>query len=182
MNIYEKLEQLQQEFKAPKSEFNAHGGFKYRSLEKMLEPLKPMLTKHKVALIFTDTLESCADVPHIVAHAKLINLEDISESVEVTASAQEAAIQKGMQAAQISGSTSSYARKYALSALLLVDETEELDSKQGDQTDFQAEITRAQDIKTLVELFNRMSPEEKKVFADALSDKKQELINAEHND
>jgi hypothetical protein len=145
MNIYEKLEVLQQEYKAPKSEYNSHGGFKYRTLEKMLETLKPMLKKHKVMLLFKDTLENCADTPHIVAHANLINLETPEEQITVTSMAQEAAIQKGMQAAQISGSTSSYARKYALAALLLVDESEEIDSKQGDQTDWDAEIKAAKD-------------------------------------
>lgn len=137
MNIYEKLEKLQQEYKAPKTEYNRHGGFKYRSIEKMLETLKPLLKKHKVALMFKDTLENCADVPHIVAHAILINLEDNKEAVESTASAQEAAVQKGMQAAQISGSTSSYARKYALSALLLVDDNDDPDT--GNQTASAAE-------------------------------------------
>lgn len=131
MTIYEKLELIQEEFKSPKTEYNSHGGFKFRSLEPMLKDLKPILKKNKALLVFNDTLENCADTPHIVAHAILINLEDVTERVEATSSAQEAAIQKGMQAAQISGSTSSYARKYALSALLLVDENEDLDSKDG---------------------------------------------------
>jgi len=133
MNLFEKLAALQQEFKGAKSEYNAHGGFKYRSLEPMMKELKPLLNKHKVMVIFSDSLENCADTPHIVAHVKLINLEKPDEIIEVTSSAQEAAVQKGMQAAQISGSTSSYARKYALSGLLAVDENEDLDSKDQNQ-------------------------------------------------
>lgn len=129
MNICEKLELIQQEFKGIKSEYNAHGGFKYRSLEPMMRELKPLLKKHKMIVVFSDSLENCADTPHIVAHVKLINLEETKEFIEVTASAQEAAVQKGMQAAQISGSTSSYARKYALSGLLAVDEEEDFDTK-----------------------------------------------------
>lgn len=133
MTIYEKLEALQQEFKGAKSEFNKHGGFKYRSLEPMMKELKPLLKKHKTMVIFSDTLQDCSETPHVVAHVTLINLENTEESIEVTAAAQEAAIQKGMQAAQISGSTSSYARKYALSGLLAVDENEDLDSKSSSQ-------------------------------------------------
>ena len=177
MKIYEMLEVLQQEYKAPKSEYNAHGGFKYRTLEKMLETLKPMLKKHKVMLLFKDTLESCADTPHIVAHACLINLEDPQEQINVTATAQEAAIQKGMQAAQISGSTSSYARKYALAALLLVDESEEIDSKQGDQTDWEAEIKASKNVKQLMSIFNRMDANTKKEYTETLSVKKKELLD-----
>lgn len=177
MNIYEKLEVLQHEFKAPKSEYNAHGGFKYRTLEKMLEALKPILKKHKVVLIFKDTLENCADTPHIVAQATLINLETPDEQITVTSMAQEAAIQKGMQAAQISGSTSSYARKYALAALLLVDESEEIDSKQGDQTDWEAEIKASKNVKQLMSIFNRMDASTKKDYTESLSVKKKELLD-----
>ena len=131
MTLYEKLELIQEEFKAPKSEYNAHGGFKYRSLEPMLRELKPILKKHKCLVYFTDELENCAETPHIVAQAVIVNLEDTKEMLISKASAQEAAIQKGMQAAQISGSTSSYARKYALAALLAVDDEQDLDSKDG---------------------------------------------------
>lgn len=181
MTIYEKLEVLQQEFKAPKTEFNSHGGFKYRTLEKMLETLKPMLKKHKVILIFKDTLESCAEVPHIVAHACLINLEDINEQITVTSTAQEAAIQKGMQAAQISGSTSSYARKYALSALLLIDDTDEVDRKEGDQTDWESEIKQSKSIEALMEIFNRMDAPTKKNYTEMLSERKKELTDGTTN-
>jgi hypothetical protein len=181
MNIYEKLAQLQQEYKAPKNEYNSHGGFKYRSLEKMLEPLKPMLKRHKLILFFKDTLESCGETPHIVAHAILINEEAPDERVENTAAAQEAAIQKGMQAAQISGSTSSYARKYALAGLLLVDESEELDSKQGDQEDWEGSIKVAKNLNALVTLFNRMDANTKKQYTDLLAERKRELADASND-
>jgi hypothetical protein len=130
MTIYKKLSVIQEAFKAPKSEFNTHGGFKYRSLEPMLKELKPILKEHNCMIMFNDRLESCADTPHIVAEAILVDL-DSDNTVIASASAQEAAIQKGMQAAQISGSTSSYARKYALAGLLAVDDEADLDSKDG---------------------------------------------------
>jgi hypothetical protein len=178
MNIYEKLEALQQEFKAPKTEYNSHGGFKYRTLEKMEETLKPLLKKHRALLIFSDTLEESGGRPHVVAHCQLIDLDDVDKEVNVRASAQEAEVQKGMQQAQISGSTSSYARKYALSALLLVDDTDEVDKKEGDQTDWQGEIDNAKDVKSLMRIFVRMDAGAKKNFTEALSVKKKELEDA----
>lgn len=178
MNIYEKLNELQQVYKAPKSEYNSHGGFKYRTLEKMLEALKPLLVEHKCMVMFNDRLENCADTPHIVAEAVLVDLEADNASITVTASAQEAAVQKGMQAAQISGSTSSYARKYALSALLLVDESEELDSKQGDQKDYDAEIKQAKTLAQLVKIHNGMNASERKEYTDKLSVKRKDIEDA----
>lgn len=174
-NIYEKLENLQHEFKAPKSEWNDHGKFKYRTLEKMLEVLKPLLKKQKVLLLLSDDLQECAETPHVVATATLINLDDVSEKITIKASAQEAAIQKGMQAAQISGSTSSYARKYALSALLLVDDTDEIDNKEGDQNDWDTEIKASKDIKGLMKIFTRMDSNTKKAYTDKLTERKREL-------
>lgn len=179
MNIYQKLEVLQQEFKAPKKEYNKHGNFSYRSIEKMLKDLKPMLKKHKALLYFEDKLENCAETPHIVATAVLINLDKPDEVIRVSAGAQEAAIQKGMQAAQISGSTSSYARKYALSALLLVDDTDEIDKKEGDQTDWESEIASAKDTQGLVRIFTRMNSDQKKSYTEMLGVRKKELLDAD---
>ena len=160
-NIYEKLESLQQGFKAPKSEYNSHGGFKYRTLEKMLETLKPLLKEHRVALLLSDKAVDVSGRPHIEVTAKIVNLEDVAQTIEITSTAQEAEIQKGMQAAQISGSTSSYARKYALSGLLLVDDTDEVDRKEGDQTDWQGEIDHAKSVKVLMQICNKMTPDPK---------------------
>ena len=181
MNIYEKLEALQQEFKSPKTEYNSHGGFNYRTLEKREETLKPLLKKHKALVYFTDSLENSAEVPHVVAHVHLVNLEDTKEEVVVSAAAQEAAVQKGMQAAQISGSTSSYARKYALSALLLVDDTDEIDKKEGDQADWKTEIDRAKTVNELVKIFGKMDAPTKKQYTDMLGVKRKELTDATSN-
>lgn len=181
MNIYEKLEALQQEFKAPKSEYNSHGGFKYRTLEKMLEALKPLLKKNKVVLVFADTVIESGGRPHIAVSARLIDLETPDAYIENTAVAQEAEIQKGMQAAQISGSTSSYARKYALAGLLLVDDSDEIDKKEGDQTDWGAEIKSAKSLDQLMNIFNRMDAVDKKEHTDSLSSRKAELVDAAAN-
>lgn len=174
-NIYEKLETLQQNFKAPKTEYNSHGGFKYRTLEKMLEALKPLLKENRVALTLSDCVIESGGRPHIQATATLIDLDDSKETIQNTALAQEAETQKGMQAAQISGSTSSYARKYALAGLLLIDDSDEIDKKAGDQADWSAEIKAAKSVEQLMKIFGRMDAGEKKNFTEALSSRKAEL-------
>lgn len=174
-NIYEKLEILQQNFKAPKTEYNSHGGFKYRTLEKMLESLKPLLKENRLVLTLSDSVIESGGRPHIQATATLVDLDDTKSSIENTALAQEADIQKGMQAAQISGSTSSYARKYALAGLLLIDDSDELDKKAGDQTDWDGEIKAAKTVEKLMEIFSRMDATEKKNFTETLSSRKAEL-------
>ena len=177
-SIHEKLEILQQEFKAPKTEYNSHGGFKYRTLEKMLEALKPLLKLHRVGLYFSDKAVDVGGRPHIEVTITIINLEDAQDRLTVTAVAQEADIQKGMQMAQISGSTSSYARKYALAGALLVDDSDVIDKNEGDQTDWQGEIDTAKSVKVLMGIFNKMTADQKKAFTESLSAKRRELEDA----
>lgn len=176
MNIYEKLEAIQQEYKAPKSEYNSHGGFKYRTLEKMQQNFKPLAKKHRVVLLFTDRAIDVSNRPHIEATAMLVDLDDVGSKVVVTALAQEAEIQKGMQMAQISGSTSSYARKYALQGLLQVDDTDETDVKEGDQTDWNEEINRSKSVNELMKVYGKMDTETKQLYVDALATRKKEII------
>ena len=173
---------IAKEFKAPKSEYNSHGGFKYRTLEKMLEALKPLLIANKLSLRFSDSVVESGGRPHIIATAYLTNLELTSEVIENTSLAQEADIQKGMQAAQISGSTSSYARKYALAGLLLVDDTDELDKKEGEQTDWDKEITKADTVEKLVKVFGKMDPKTQKEFTPRMSERRKEIENAATNE
>ena len=179
-SIHEKLEILQQEFKAPKTEYNSHGGFKYRTLEKMLEALKPLLKLHRVGLYFSDKAVDVGGRPHIEVTITIINLEDAQDRLTVTAVAQEADIQKGMQMAQISGSTSSYARKYALAGALLVDDSDVIDKNEGDQTDWDAEIAKAASVEKLMQIFNRMSSAQKKAFTATLSERKNALKEVEN--
>ena len=180
-NIYEKLQVLQRDFKAPKSEYNSHGGFKYRTLEKMLEALKPLLLANRVSLRFSDSVVESGGRPHVVATAYLTNLEEITEVIENTSLAQEADVQKGMQAAQISGSTSSYARKYALAGLLLVDDTDELDKKDGDQIDWDTEINKSTSTAALIKIFGRMDAKTQKAFTPRMGERRKELENAAAN-
>lgn len=127
MNIYEKLMNIQQELKAPKSQYNSFGKYKYRSCEDILESVKPLLEKYKVTIILTDKLEQIGERYYIRAKAILIDTET-NNSIENTAYAREEETKKGMDGSQITGTSSSYARKYALNGLLLIDDTKDADT------------------------------------------------------
>ena len=127
MNIYEKLMNIQQELKAPKGQYNSFGKYKYRSCEDILESVKPLLEKYKVTIILTDKLEQIGERYYIRAKAILIDTET-NNSIENTAYAREEETKKGMDGSQITGTSSSYARKYALNGLLLIDDTKDADT------------------------------------------------------
>lgn len=113
MNIYEKLSAIQNELKCPKSQYNSFGKFKYRSCEDILEAVKPICAKYKATLILTDDLEDRLDRIYITASAKLFDQE--SEQVAIAYGyAREELEKKGMDGSQLTGTASSYARKYAL--------------------------------------------------------------------
>ena len=121
----EKLIKIQSELKAPKNQFNKFGGYNYRSQEDILEALKPLLTKHECLLTVTDEMEAVEGRVYVKATA---TITDGEKGVQVTAYAREASTKKGMDEAQITGSASSYARKYALNGLFLIDDTKDADA------------------------------------------------------
>ena len=127
MNIYEKLMNIQKELKAPKSQYNSFGKYKYRSCEDILESVKPLLEKYKVTIILTDKLEQIGERYYIRAMAILFDTES-DNSIENTAYAREEETKKGMDGSQITGTSGSYARKYALNGLLLIDDTKDADT------------------------------------------------------
>lgn len=127
MNIYEKLLNVQIELKAPKNQFNKFGGFKYRSCEDILEALKPVLSKYKLAMIITDDIITVNNRNYVKATVKLFNTEK-EEFIENNAMAREEESKKGMDGSQITGASSSYARKYALNGLFAIDDTKDSDS------------------------------------------------------
>ena len=131
MNIYEKLMNIQKELKAPKCQYNSFGKYKYRSCEDILESVKPLLEKYKVTIILTDKLEQIGERYYIRAKAILIDTES-NNSIENTAYAREEETKKGMDGSQITGASSSYARKYALNGLFGID-----DNKDSDTTNIQ---------------------------------------------
>lgn len=127
MSIYEKLSAIQSALKAPKSQYNQFGKYNYRSCEDILESVKPLLSDQKCALILSDTPELSGDWHYIKSTAKIVDTET-GESAENTAYARESAVKKGMDDSQITGTASSYARKYALNGLFCIDDTKDADT------------------------------------------------------
>lgn len=119
------LLQIQAELKAPKNQHNAYGNYDYRSAEDILQAVKPLLTKHKDSLYLTDDVVAIGNHCYVKATA-IFN--DGSKQTKVTAFAREDEVRKGMSAPQMTGSASSYARKYALNGLFLIDDTKDPDA------------------------------------------------------
>lgn len=125
--VLQKLIALQTELKAPKGQFNKFGGYKYRSCEDILEAVKPLLNKQGCSLIISDTLENIGERYYIKATATIYDKET-GQSISNTAFAREEESKKGMDGSQITGTASSYARKYALNGLFLIDDTKDADT------------------------------------------------------
>lgn len=124
MSITDTLSSIQTELSAPKGQFNKFGGYAYRSCEDILEALKPLLKKHNACVTISDEMVMVGDRYYVRATAILTAGGD---SITATAYAREAEDKKGMDAAQVTGSTSSYARKYALNGLFAIDDNKDPD-------------------------------------------------------
>lgn len=120
------LFQIQNELKAPKGQFNKFGGYKYRSCEDIMEALKPVLLKHEANLFISDDLVLVGERYYLKATVTL-TLKDAT-CYKTTSFAREEETKKGMDASQITGSASSYARKYALNAMFAIDDTADADA------------------------------------------------------
>ena len=127
MNVYEKLSTVQSKLKVSKENFNSFGNYKYRSCEDILEGAKPILKEVSAIVTLTDTVELIGDRFYIKATATFIDTGK-GDTVSVNAFAREDATKKGMDLAQVTGSVSSYARKYALNGLFCIDDTKDSDS------------------------------------------------------
>jgi len=126
-----KLIEIQNELKAPKSQYNSFGKYKYRNCEDVLEALKPLLKKHECTLSITDEVKELGGVLFVEAVAT------ISDGKLLIQSKAQAGIdpnRKGMDIAQSFGSSSSYARKYALNGLFLIDDTKDADTTNDHST------------------------------------------------
>lgn len=122
----EALRLIQQELKAPKGQYNSFGKYHYRSCEDIVESVKPLLAKHGVQLTLTDDIVMVGDRIYVKATATLYDEKGVSETA--TAFAREPEQKKGMDESQITGTASSYARKYALNGLFLIDDTKDPDT------------------------------------------------------
>lgn len=127
MTIYQKLAEVQLELKVPKTQKNSFGGYMYRSAEDILEAVKPILSRHEVTIAISDEIVEVGGRIYAKATATIIDQKDGS-AVQVTAYAREPDEKRGMDQPQITGTASSYARKYALNGLLLIDDTKDADT------------------------------------------------------
>lgn len=128
MNIYEKLSNIQNELKAPKGQFNKFGGYKYRSCEDILEAVKPICKKYNTTLVLGDTLKNIGERYYVEAIVILYDIDKPTDVISNTAYAREEENKKGMDGSQITGTASSYARKYALNGLFNIDDTKDADT------------------------------------------------------
>lgn len=177
---------IQSKLKAPKGQKNTFGGYKYRSCEDILEAVKPLLRETSCTLILNDEVVMMDERFYIKATATITNAEN--ESCTTTAFAREEDTKKGMDASQITGAASSYARKYALCGLFAIDDGKDADSlnnspayTQGDD-DYMAmakqEIDAATEVRTLTGIYNNYTNlQENRRFVEMLTRKRKLLEN-----
>lgn len=128
MNVYEKLANVQSALKAPKGQYNAFGKYKYRSCEDIVESVKPLLKQYGLLLTLTDEIKLIGDRFYVKATATIIDTADDGNMIKVEAYAREEESKKGMDGSQVTGASSSYARKYALNGIFAIDDTKDSDS------------------------------------------------------
>lgn len=159
MTFIEKFSNLINELKAPKGQKNTFGKYNYRSAEDILEAVKPIAFKYGLIVNLTDKIELIGDRYYLVATASVTDGKEKQQSIGM---AREAEVKKGMDDSQITGTASSYARKYAMNGLFLIDDTKDADTdeykKQSDskapvkitQTQAKAMMKKIDDLATLV--------------------------------
>lgn len=128
MGVLQKLSAVQLALHAPKNQYNSFGKYSYRSCEDILEALKEPLRANNASVIIADTIETIGDRVYVKATAAIYDNES-GEQISTTAFAREDETKKGMDGAQITGAASSYARKYALNGLFLIDDNKDADTR-----------------------------------------------------
>lgn len=130
MKLHEKLLTIQTKLKAPKGQYNSFGKYSYRSAEDILEAVKPLNAEQGVLLTITDEIKEIGGRVYVVATA---TVSDGTDTLQVSAFAREPENKKGMDESQITGATSSYARKYALNGLYAIDDNKDADTDEHKQ-------------------------------------------------
>ena len=154
MTLSECLLRIQSELKAPKGQYNSFGKYKYRSCEDILEAVKPLLSKYGVTMQIGDQIVMVGDRYYVKA---TVTLEQEGAEIQSTAFAREAEKKTGMDESQITGTASSYARKYALNGLFLIDDTKDADTDEYAKASQRSAQRQTQKAKT--EASSRTAPE-----------------------
>lgn len=161
----QELQIIQAKLKAPKGQFNKFGGFKYRSLEDIFEAVKPLLAETQTTLVVGDEIVLIGERHYVCATAVLTNLK--GEQVTNKAYAREDSDKGKMDASQMTGSASSYARKYALNGLFCIDDTKDADT--DEYTKVQEAKGKKQPVKATAPVQPAMTAEMRKTLDDAKS-------------
>ena len=140
MNVYEKLMTVQTKLRAPKGQYNSFGKYSYRSCEDILEALKPLLAEVGAIVNVSDEIKLIGNRFYVEATAMFLDCET-GDSVVARASAREDETKKGMDLAQVTGSVSSYARKYALNGLFAIDDNKDSDATNTHGKDIKPNMT-----------------------------------------
>ena len=171
MSIFKKLLKIQSELNCPKNSYNKFGNYHYRSAEAILEAVKPICLKYNCAIFISDSIKQIGDRYYVEAQATLVDTDvGIEEFISTTALAREETEKKGMDASQITGAASSYARKYALNGLLAIDDAKDADGLEPDKptqksTASKAPISSAQYAKENKEDKSITEAQRKRLFA-----------------
>ena len=139
-NVYQKLMEVQSKLKAPKSQYNSFGKYSYRSCEDILEALKPLLNEVGAIVNISDQVKLIGDRYYVEATAMFLDV-NTGDSIISKAIAREDESKKGQDLAQLSGATSSYARKYALNGLFAIDDNKDADSTNTHGKDIKPNMT-----------------------------------------
>jgi hypothetical protein len=123
--LVKKMSAIQSELKAPKNQVNSFGKYKYRSCEDIIEAVKPLLAKQGLYMNISDSVENIGNSNYVCA---TVTVTDGEDSIDASAYARESIDKKGMDDAQQTGATSSYARKYALNGMFGIDDTKDADA------------------------------------------------------
>lgn len=151
MNVYQKLSNIQNELVVTKNQRNTFGNYNYRSAEDILEASKPVCKAHNCVLVVSDEIVSVGGWNYVKATATLIDLDN-ETTIEVSASARESETKKGMDAAQITGAASSYARKYALGGLFNLDDNKDADAtNKHEKQDLSSTMVQRDKIQNLID-------------------------------
>ena len=189
------LVEIQSKLKAPKDNYNSFGKYKYRSAESILESVKPLLKEYGCILTISDEIVMVGDRIYVKATATISN--EKGEYITTSAFAREAEVGKnGMDVSQVTGATSSYARKYALNGLFCIDDTKDTDTEEYQAQKKKAEKPKAneksdtllmalQEVETASSIeqllairnayFNLMSPNEQTEFTNKLTERKKKI-------
>lgn len=180
MNLYEKLTIIQGALKAPKNQYNSFGKYNYRSCEDIVEALKPLLVFHKVTMVIQDDIVPIGDRIYVKAKINIFNAEQPEEHLESIAFAREGDTQSGMSPAQITGSASSYARKYALNAMFAIDDTKDDDVTNTHQKTTTVKVQVEKSMATrdeLIEKFNNLEKEKKDLYFKQYQDESGKVVS-----